>query len=61
MVRTLDLQAWAGKWVALDVDDTVLLFAEELSDLISEVDRLDLEVEILRAPVPGEPLVFGLG
>jgi hypothetical protein len=32
-----------------------------LADLIAEVDRLDLDVEIMRAPVPGDPVVFGLG
>jgi hypothetical protein len=61
MVRTLELSKWAGKWVAVDTDDRVQLFADELGDLVDEVDRLDLEVEIMRAPVPGAPVVFGLG
>ena len=61
MIRTLDLRRWAGLWVALDADDHVQLSAVELADLIAEVDRLDLDVEIMRAPVPGDPVVFGLG
>jgi hypothetical protein len=61
MIRTLDLRQWAGLWVALDADDHVQLSAAELADLIAEVDRLDLDVEIMRAPVPGDPVVFGLG
>ena len=61
MVRTLKLDEWAGKWVALDLDDRVVPFADELADLLVDVDRDDLDVVILRAPVPGEPVVFGLG
>jgi len=61
MIRTLDLDAWAGLWVAVGKDDRVKASAAELAALIAEVDRLDLDVEIMRAPVPGEPVVFGLG
>ena len=61
MPRTLNLDAWAGKWVAVGNGGVVQASASELAALIAEVDRLDLDVEIMRAPVPGEPLVFGLG
>jgi hypothetical protein len=61
MIRTLNLDAWAGMWVAVGKDGSVRTSAHDLDALIAEVDRLDLDVEIMRAPVPGEPLVFGLG
>jgi hypothetical protein len=61
MVRTLHLEEWAGMWVAVDRHDRVVASAANLGDLIGEVDEHDLDVEIMRAPVPGEPLVFGLG
>jgi Family of unknown function (DUF5678) len=61
MVRTLHLERWAGQWVAVGRDDHVVASASELAELIAQVDELDLDVEIMRAPIPGEPLVFGLG
>ena len=61
MIRTLNLEAWAGMWVAVGKDGAVQASAAELDALISEVDRLDLDAEIMRAPVPGEPVVFGPG
>ena len=61
MVRTLHLEQWACQWVAIDHDDRVVASAAELADLIAKVDDSDLDVEIMRAPIPGEPLVFGLG
>jgi hypothetical protein len=62
MVRTLDLAQWAGQWVAVDARGTVRASAIELGDLIRHVEREQLAgVEVMRAPVPGQPLVFGLG
>jgi hypothetical protein len=61
MIRTLDLHQWAGQWVALDNDGRVHASAAALDALMSEIDKSDLDLEIMRAPVPGEPLVFGLG
>jgi hypothetical protein len=62
MVRTLDLHHWAGKWVAVDPDGHVHASADELSDVIAQAERMDIDdLEIMRAPVPGEPVVFGLG
>ena len=61
MIRTLNLGEWAGLWVGVGKDGTVLASAAELDGLIAKVDERDLDVEIMRAPVPGEPVVFGLG
>lgn len=62
MVRTLDLNAWAGRWVALDRDDHVQRDAATLAELMEIIDADGVEgLEIMRAPVPGEPVVFGLG
>ncbi len=61
MNRTLDLSRWARLWVAVDKDGNVQASAATLDALIADVDERDLDVEIMRAPVPGEPVVFGLG
>lgn len=62
MVRTLDLHRWAGQWVAVDPDGLVHASADELSNVIAQAEQLDVDdLEIMRAPVPGEPVVFGLG
>ena len=62
MVRTLDLTSWAGHWVALDDHDNVACDAETLTDLMAILDAEGVEgVSIMRAPVPGEPVVYGLG
>ena len=62
MVRTLNLREWAGLWVAIDSDGRVRLSSEDVEHVISEIERLELDgLEIVRAPIPGEPVVFGLG
>lgn len=62
MVRTLDLARWAGRWVAIDASNNVARDASTVSELLAILDRDGVEgVEIMRAPVPGEPVVFGLG
>jgi len=62
MVRTLDLTDWASRWVALDEHDQVTRDAETLEDLMAILDTDGIErVSIMRAPVPGEPVVYGLG
>jgi hypothetical protein len=62
MVRTLDLTAWAGRWVALDNADCVQRDAATLAELMEIIEADGVEgLEIMRAPVPGEPAVFGLG
>jgi hypothetical protein len=62
MVRTLDLAAWAGRWVALDQHDRVKRDAETLKDLMAVLEAEGIEgVSMMRAPVPGEPVVYGLG
>ena len=60
MIRTLNLGEWSRLWVGVGKDGTVLASASELDALIAQVDERDLEVEIM-GPVPGEPVVFGLG
>lgn len=62
MVRTLDLAEWAGRWVAIGEDDKVQRDAETLKDLMASIDADGVEgLSIMRAPVPGEPEVYGLG
>jgi len=62
MVRTLDLAKWAGRWVALDGDDQVARDAETLAGLMAILDADGIEgLSIMRAPAPGEPVVYGLG
>ena len=62
MVRTLDLRPWAGRWVAVDSANRVRFDAATLSELLDAVTSADLgEVEVMRAPAPDEPVVYGLG
>lgn len=62
MVRTLDLVGWAGRWVALDEHDRVMRDAETLKGLMAVLEAEGIEgVSIMRAPVPGEPVMYGLG
>ena len=62
MVRTLDLAKWAGRWVAFDENDVVQRDADTLKALVAIVEADGIEgVSIMRAPVPGEPVVYGLG
>jgi len=62
MIRTLELRRWAGRWVALRADDHVRRDAETLRELMALVEREGLaDVEIMRAPIPGEPVLFGPG
>ena len=61
MIRTLNLDAWAGLWVGVGKDGTVVVSASDLDALIAQVDERELDVEIMRAPALGEPVVFGLG
>jgi hypothetical protein len=62
MVRTLDLTDWAGRWVALDEHDKAVRDAATLQDLMAILHAEGVErVSIMRAPVPGEPVVYGLG
>jgi hypothetical protein len=62
MLETFRLAKWAGRWVALDEDDEVQADADTLKALMAIVDADGLEgVSIMRAPVPGEPVVYGVG
>jgi len=56
------LADWAGRWVALDEHDQVGRDAETLEDLMTILETDGVEgVSLMRAPVPGEPVVYGLG
>ena len=62
MVRTLDLLRWAGRWVAVDSANEVRCDAASLAQLLDELALVDVgDVEVMRAPAPGEPVVYGLG
>lgn len=62
MARTLDLAPWAGRWVAVDAADRVRSDASSLAVLLRAIVEADLgEVEVMRAPAPDEPVVYGLG
>ena len=62
MVRTLDLTPWAGRWVAVDTTNHVRCDAPSLAELLDVLARADVgDVEVMRAPAPDEPVVYGLG
>jgi hypothetical protein len=62
MVRTLDLSPWAGRWVAVDHANQVRCDAPSLAQLLDVLAVTDVgEVEVMRAPAPDEPVVYGLG
>lgn len=62
MARTLDLAPWAGRWVAVDTVGRVRSNAASLSELLAVLADTDLgELEVMRAPAPDDPVVYGLG
>ena len=62
VVRTLQLEAWAGRWVAVDSVGTVRCDSASLAELLAEINRNHItDVEVMRAPDPREPIVYGLG
>ena len=62
VVRTLKLEAWAGRWVAVDSGGTVRCDAASLAELLGRLAREHIEgVEVMRAPDPSEPIAYGLG
>jgi hypothetical protein len=62
MVRTLSLEAFAGLWVGVDANGSVLASADTLANLLESIDQSNLTgLEILRAPHPEDGLVYGLG
>lgn len=62
MARTLDLAPWAGRWVAVDSDSHVRSDAASLAELLAAIAEANLnDVEVMRAPAPDEPVVYGLG
>jgi hypothetical protein len=62
VIRSLRLEAWAGRWVAVDGDGRVVADAESVSDLLRDLRDNGIEgVEIMRAPDPQQPATYGLG
>lgn len=62
MARTLDLSQWAGHWVAVDTENRVRSDAATLAELLAAINAADFgEVEVMRAPAPDDPVVYGLG
>ncbi|MCE9623755.1 MAG: hypothetical protein K8R99_15555 [Actinomycetia bacterium] len=62
MVRTLDLSQWAGRWVAIDASNEVRCDAPSLAQLLDVLALREVgDVEVMRAPAPDEPVVYGLG
>ncbi len=62
VVRTLQLEAWAGRWVAVDSFGVVRCDAESLAELLANIACDHIKgVEVMRAPDPREPIVYGLG
>ena len=60
--RWLDLTAFAGRYVALDLDtDEVLADAATLQELIDIIRERGLKASIIRAPREDEPVLVGLG
>jgi hypothetical protein len=61
-VRRPELEHYAGRFVALDLDsDQVLADAETFAELAVIVRRSGLRASIVRAPSPDELLLVGLG
>ena len=61
-VRRLDLTAFAGRYVALDLDtDEVLADAATMRELIEIIRARGLKASIIRAPREDEPVLVGLG
>ena len=62
VVRTLQLEAWAGLWVAVDSAGAVRCDAASLTELLGRLAREHIEgVDVMRAPDPREPIFYGLG
>jgi hypothetical protein len=62
MIRTLDLTPRAGRWVAVDSADHVCCDVPTSAELLDALAAAGLgEVEVMRAPAPDEPVVYGLG
>jgi hypothetical protein len=62
MARTLDLAPWAGRWVAVDAQSRVRCDAGSLAELLDAIAEASLgDVDVMRAPAPDDPVVYGLG
>jgi hypothetical protein len=62
VVRELQLETWAGRWVAVNVSGKVCCDAASLTELLEQIRLEHIEdVEVLRAPNPDDPILYGLG
>ena len=62
VIRSLRLEDWAGRWVAVNGVGRVVADAESVSDLLRDLRENEIEgVEIMRAPNPQQPAAYGLG
>lgn len=62
MIRTLHLEGWAGRWVALDRDDHVVASGSTVEDLLARLDRQGIQdLEIMRAPDLSDAIPYGVG
>ncbi len=62
MIRTLHLEGWAGRWVALDHDEHVVASGPTVECLMAKLDRQGIQdVEIMRAPDPSDAIPYGVG
>ena len=62
MIRTLELTPWTGRWVALASADRVCCDAPTLAELFDTLVTAGLgDVEVMRAPSPDDPVIYGLG
>ena len=59
VVRTLQLEACAGLWVAVDSAASVRCHAATLAELLGTLAREHIKgVEVMRAPDPSEPIAY---
>ena len=61
VVRTLNLTQWAGRSAAIDTTNHVRCDAPSLAALLDVLAVTDAgDVEVMGAPAPDEPVVYGL-
>jgi hypothetical protein len=62
VARLLNLDRWAGRWVAVAANGEVVADAESMAVLYSDLERAGIvDVEIMRALRPHQPVAYGLG
>lgn len=62
VTRVLNLDRWAGRWVAVDAAGEVVADAETMEALYADLERDGIvDVEIMKALQPHQPVAYGLG